>query len=128
MKPIRAVTTPADRLLAICGKCGRKLGGGFGPGGRQRLGKALARDLGLPKPKRARLRIVETKCLKLCPKQAVALADSAQPGVLLVVPAGLATTDIIAALGLDQRGRAERATPRTSSAMPSGSSTQTEPR
>lgn len=106
MKPIRAIATAAERQLAICGKCGKKLGGGFGAKGRERLGKALARELGLPRPKRARLRIIETRCLKLCPKAAVAMADSAQPASLLVVPAGMAAEAIVAALGLDQRNRA----------------------
>jgi len=71
-KAIRSIATPAASLIAICGKCGKKLGGGFGAGGDQSLGKALRKALDLPKPKRSRVRIVETRCLKLCPKGAVA--------------------------------------------------------
>ncbi|KAB7647576.1 hypothetical protein [Polymorphobacter fuscus] len=99
-KPIKSVPTPAVGLVAICGKCGKKLGGGFGPGGGTSLGKALAAALRLPKPKRARLRIVETKCLKLCPKGAVAVVGSANPGQILVVPAGTPVAAVIRRLEL----------------------------
>lgn len=97
---IRSVTTPAASLVAICAKCSKKLGGGFGSGGAMSLGKALRRELGLPKPKRARVRIVETKCLKLCPKAAVAVVHSGDPGAILIVPAGLAVMAVAGQLGL----------------------------
>lgn len=99
-KPIRAVTHQAASLIAICGKCGKKLGGGFGADGNQPLGKALRRALNLPKPKRAAVRIVETKCLKLCPKGAVAVVDSRDPATILVIPAGTPVLAVAARLGL----------------------------
>jgi predicted metal-binding protein len=100
MKPIRSVPQRAQRLIAICTKCGHKLGGGFGPRGRQPLAKALRKALKLPKPKHATLRLVETRCLKLCPKDAVAVLDSGDPGHILVVPAHTPVGDIVARLGL----------------------------
>jgi predicted metal-binding protein len=87
-KLIRRIGTPATSIVAICGKCGKKLGGGFGPKGKTALGKALRTALGLPKPKHARVRIVETSCLKLCPKGAVAVMHSGDPGAILVIPEG----------------------------------------
>lgn len=99
-KPIKSIPTPAVSVIAICGKCGKKLGGGFGPSGGETLGKALRTALHLPKPKRARVRIVETKCLKLCPKGAVAVLDGNDPGHILVIPAGTPVTTIIDRLGL----------------------------
>lgn len=99
-KPIKSVATPAASLIAICAKCGKKLGGGFGDGGGQSLGKALRRTLGLPKPKRARVRIVETQCLKLCPKGAVAVVHGGDPATILVIPAGTPVMAIARRLGL----------------------------
>ena len=87
-KPIRSVPTPATSIIAICAKCGKKLGGGFGERERQSLAKALRQALHLPKPKHARVRIVETSCLKLCPKGAVAAVHSGNPGEILVIPRG----------------------------------------
>ena len=95
-KPIRAVATPAATLVAICAKCGKKLGGGFGPDGDDSLARALRKGLGLPKPKRSRVRIVETRC----PKGAVAVAHSGDPGTLLVVPDATPVAVVAAALGL----------------------------
>lgn len=103
-KPIRSIATPAASLIAICGKCGKKLGGGFGAGGDQSLGKALRKALDLPKPKRSRVRIVETRCLKLCPKGAVAVVTSADPGSILIIPEATPVMDVAARLGLMQRG------------------------
>lgn len=99
-RPIRHVPTPAASLVAICAKCGKKLGGGFGPDGDQSLGKALRRALQLPKPKRARVRLVETRCLKLCPKGAVAVVHSGDPATILVVPEGTPVAEVARQLGL----------------------------
>ena len=99
-KLIKTVRTPAVTLIAVCGKCGKKLDGGFGASGGVSLGKALRAALHLPKPKRAKVRIVETKCLKLCPKDAVAVVDGTDPGHFLVVPAGTPVSTVIHRLGL----------------------------
>ncbi|MBC7506155.1 MAG: hypothetical protein H7267_10595 [Sandarakinorhabdus sp.] len=101
---IKTVPAPAAAIIAICGKCGKKLGGGFGPTGETSLGKALSLALGLPKPKRANVRIVETKCLKLCPKGAVAVLDGHDPGHILMVPAGTPMATLVHRLGLHANG------------------------
>jgi predicted metal-binding protein len=143
MKPIRRIPIRATRLIAICGKCGRKLDGGFGPGERQPLAKALKRALNLPKPKHAGVRLVETRCLKLCPKGAVVVADSDAPGSLLVIPAGAPIAEVANALQLAatgepaivgksnaaplQRSRVAQAIASTIAETPSGTSAQAEP-
>ncbi len=99
-RPIRSITTPATSLIAVCGKCGKKLGGGFGASGKQTLAKALQKALHLPKPKHAKVRITETRCLKLCPKNAVAVINGNDPGHILVIPRGTAITAVIHHLGL----------------------------
>lgn len=98
--PVRVVATAATRILAICGKCGKKLGGGFGGGAGQPLGKALRQSLKGTKGKRATLRIIETKCLDICPKGAVALLDSAQPGAVVLVQRATPVAVVAARLGL----------------------------
>jgi hypothetical protein len=86
--PVRLLPIKATRLIAICGRCGRKIGGGFGPRGDKALSKSLRRVVEGAKGKRATVRIVETRCLDICPKRAVALIDSHRPGQVMIVAAG----------------------------------------
>lgn len=81
----------------MCGKCSRKVGGGFGPDGDQRLAKLLQRRAG--KGKHAVAGVIETKCLKLCPKNAVCVVDAACPGEWLLVPPGTPVDEVAARLG-----------------------------
>lgn len=99
--PLRRVVSPATRLLAICGKCGRKLGGGFGEDGKRPLEKALRRQVIGARGKRATLRIVETKCLDICPKGAVVLIDSNEAGAVTIVTKGTPLAQIAGALRLE---------------------------
>jgi predicted metal-binding protein len=69
-----------DRVLLVCAKCSKKLDGGFGPKGRTPLAKALRRELGAGKGRKAPLGVVEVKCLGICPRGAVTLVDSSEPG------------------------------------------------
>lgn len=89
-------------VALVCGKCSRKLDGGFGPDGDERLAKLLRNRAG--KGKRALAGVVETKCLKLCPKGAVAVVDGARPGEWLVVPAGEPVDAVAARLGWELVG------------------------
>ena len=98
--PVRTIPVAATRLLAICGKCGKKLRGGFGADGDRSLGKALKRAVPGTRGKRAAVRIIETKCLDICPKGAVAMMDSAQPGSVVVVARGTSVATVCAGLGL----------------------------
>lgn len=98
--PVRTIPVASTRLLAICGKCGKKLRGGFGAAGDRSLAKVLKRAVPGASGKRAGVRIVETKCLDICPKGAVALMDSAQPGAVVVVARGTSPKAVCAGLGL----------------------------
>jgi predicted metal-binding protein len=85
--------------LRVCGKCSRKLGGGFGPDGRQSLAKALARASGGGRKRKAPLGVVEVKCLGLCPRRAVVLVDAGAPGRWHLVPPGRDAGVLLAELG-----------------------------
>ena len=78
-----------ERALLVCGKCSRKLDGGFGAKGRAPLAKVLRRELGVAKGRKARVGVVEVKCLGVCPKHAVTVVDTADPGRWRLIPAGL---------------------------------------
>lgn len=95
IRPVRAGWTGA---VLVCGKCSKKLDGGFGKGGRQSLAKALRKDMGLKKGRKAVLGVVETKCLGVCPKNAVMVVDAAHADRWLVVPAGTDLAEVEAAI------------------------------
>ena len=65
--------------ILVCGKCSKKVGGGFGSNGKTPLAKALRGHLGLKKGRRAPLGVVEVKCLGVCPKGSVVVLDAARP-------------------------------------------------
>ena len=88
------------RTLVVCGKCSRKVDGGFGPHERLPLGKALRRHLNLAKGRKARLGIVESRCLGVCPKGAVVVIDAASPGAWRIVPAGTALGTVVETFAL----------------------------
>lgn len=83
---LRLIPTQWQGALLVCGKCSKKLGGGFGKTGRTPLAKLLRKILGLKKGRKARLGIVETRCLGLCPRDAVVVVDARAPVEWLVVP------------------------------------------
>lgn len=85
MKRARSHWTGA---ILVCGKCSKKIDGGFGPKGHTRLAKALRGEPGFGKGRKAGIGVVETKCLGICPKAAVTVVDSRRPGEWLVVPEG----------------------------------------
>ena len=99
-RPIRTISTSAAELIAICGKCSRKLDGGFGEAGDTSLAKALRRVLRTGKGKRASVRIVETKCVDICPKHAVVVARGQAPGELQIIQRETALSLVVESLGL----------------------------
>ena len=74
--------------ILVCRKCSKKLDGGFGPEGKERLAKALRRHLALTKGRKATAGIVEVNCLGVCPKNAVTVVNGADAGGWLLVRAG----------------------------------------
>lgn len=69
-----------ERALLVCGKCSRKVGGGFGAKGKTPLAKLLRREPGFGKGRRARVGVAEVKCLGVCPKHAVTVVDTRDLG------------------------------------------------
>ncbi len=100
---IRHVRSEWRDAVLVCGKCSKKVGGGFGPKGKTSLAKALRGLLGLGKGRKARLGVVETKCLGVCPKRAVVVARA---GAWLVVPEGTDVARVAGELGLLERDAA----------------------
>ena len=91
---MKQARTHWSAAVLVCGKCSKKIDGGFGPKGGERLAKALRREAGFGKGRKADVGVIEVKCLGLCPKNAVTVVDTRRPGEWLVVPAG----DDVAAL------------------------------
>ena len=77
--------TPWKLLILLCGKCARKMDGGFGHKGRDSLKSALRTEL-TARGRRRDVRIMETRCLGICPKKAVTAINACSPGVILTVP------------------------------------------
>ena len=95
----RSARAPFRATVLVCGKCARKLKGGFGPDGGKPLRKALKRELKSGAWGR-KVRVVETSCLDLCPKrrQVAASPASLAEGRLLVVEPGAEPARVLAAL------------------------------
>ncbi|WP_298398573.1 (2Fe-2S) ferredoxin domain-containing protein [Sphingobium sp.] len=87
-------------VALICRKCSKKLDGGFGPDGDERLAKALRRHLSLKKGRKAAAGVVEVNCLGVCPKGAVTVVDGADSREWLLVRPGADLDELAAALGL----------------------------
>lgn len=77
-----------DHAVLVCRKCSKKLDGGFGPDGDERLAKALRRHLSLKKGRKASAGIVEVNCLGVCPKGAVTVINGSQSREWLLVKPG----------------------------------------
>ena len=86
--------------VLVCGKCSKKLGGGFGPKGKTALAKALRKQFGLGKGRKAEIGVIETKCLGVCPGGAVTVVNGAQAREWLIVPKGADLEEVGKELGL----------------------------
>ena len=95
---IRHLRSEWQGAVIVCGKCSKKVGGGFGDKGRTPLAKALRATLKAGKGRKAAFGIVESKCLGICPKRAVVAVVPG--GDWLVVPAGADVSTVIGELGL----------------------------
>lgn len=88
--------------VLVCGKCSRKLGGGFGPNGETALAKLLKKRAGKGKAYRLPYGVVETGCLKLCPKGAVVAIDARRPGEWHLIRPGESIEAVALRLGLPE--------------------------
>ena len=86
--------------ILVCAKCTRRIGGGFGEKGRTPLIKALRKLGNRKKGRKANLGLVETGCLKICPKNAAVAINAARPRDWLIIPRGTTTIEAANLLGL----------------------------
>ena len=75
----RLVKADWETAILVCAKCSKRLGGGFGKKSKQRLAKALRAYLGVKRFRRARVGVVEVKCLGVCSRGAVTVVNAADP-------------------------------------------------
>jgi predicted metal-binding protein len=98
---VKTLRSDWEGAILVCGKCSRKVDG-FGPK-RRPLAKVLRRLLGLGKGRRARMGVVETRCLGVCPKRGVVVVDTRRPDDWLVVPEGADVEAVVGRLGQTDR-------------------------
>lgn len=72
-------------MLLLCGKCARKMDGGYGPNGKDTLKNALQTELSA-KGLRRQVRIIETRCMGVCPKKSVTALNASEPSKILTIP------------------------------------------
>lgn len=89
-----------QNAVLVCRKCSKKLDGGFGDGGDERLAKALRKHLALKKGRKAAAGIIEVNCLGVCPKGAVTVVNGAQAREWLLVRRGADLGELAQALDL----------------------------
>ncbi len=94
---ITAHPTQWQDVIVVCRKCTRKLDGGFGPDSELTLPRALKQSL-RETGRRHTTRIIETKCLGVCPKNAVTILSASAPAKLYTVKAGTDALAILATL------------------------------
>ena len=94
---IRSRPTPWQSIILLCGKCARKLDGGYGPEKDATLRSALRmalKDAG----HRRDVRIIETRCMGICPKKAVTAVNASHPGTIFVVPVSTPPAEALKAI------------------------------
>ena len=94
MTDIERIDAPWQGTVLVCGKCSRKLAGGFGRKGRDKL-KSVLRDALKAAGRRRELRVIEVPCLGLCPKRAVTVIGPYDTGHVLAIPAGTAADAVL---------------------------------
>lgn len=99
-KPIRTVRSRHDEVILVCGKCSRKIDGGFGPDGGERIDKAVRKALKTGKGRKARILFARVGCFDICPKNAVAVLKGSAPGAYHVIPRDAPVEEIVAELEL----------------------------
>lgn len=103
-KPIKRVRADWTEVVLVCRKCSKKLKGGFGEDGDQKLAKLLRKAIGArPKGRKASAAVIEVDCLDVCPKNAVVAVKASSPADWAVVPRGTAISAVIERLGLAAR-------------------------
>ena len=82
--PVRLRPTPWNTVILLCGKCARKISGGYGPKKKQTLKDALSAELKAD-GRRRQVRVIETAAWAYAPRKHAAL-NASSPGRILVAP------------------------------------------
>lgn len=93
-KSISSRPTPWKTILLLCGKCSRKLDGGFGPEGKDSLRRSVRCEL-KERGYGREVRIIETRCMGLCPKKAVTAVNGSRPDAVLAIPEGTPAKHVV---------------------------------
>ncbi|WP_168727497.1 MULTISPECIES: (2Fe-2S) ferredoxin domain-containing protein [Sphingomonas] len=96
----RLVKADWETAILVCAKCSKRLDGGFGKKGKQRLAKALKAYLGVKRFRKARVGVVEVKCLGVCPRGAVTVVNAADPARWRLVAKDADLAAVAAELGI----------------------------
>lgn len=99
-KPFKRARSDWTEVVLVCRKCSKKLDGGFGEDGDEKLAKVLRKDLKTGKGRKARVGVLEVGCFDVCPKNAVVAVRASKPGDWAVVPRGASTKAVVERLGL----------------------------
>ena len=94
---VRSRPTPWHTVILLCGKCARKMKGGYGRKGKETLRTALRAELKARGYKRG-VRIIETRCMGICPKKAVTALNARRPDRILTIPKGTGVDEALALL------------------------------
>lgn len=89
-----------ETAILVCAKCSKRLEGGFGTKGKQRLAKALKAYLRVKRFRKARVGVVEVKCLGVCPRGAVTVVNAADPSRWRLVAKDADLAAVAADLGI----------------------------
>lgn len=96
----RGISSNWRNAVLVCRKCSKRLDGGFGPGGKKPLAKALRKHLHLKKGRKAAAGVIEVNCLGVCPKGAVTVVNASESREWLLVRPGTDLDDLARELGL----------------------------
>jgi predicted metal-binding protein len=95
--PVRARPTPWKTVVLLCGKCARKMDGGFGAKSKDSL-RTVLREAFRAKGHGREIRVIETRCMGICPKKAVTALNASHPGKILTIPKGTSSDEAMARL------------------------------
>src|SRR4051812_31923644 len=99
-KPFKRARSDWTDMVLVCRKCSKKLDGGFGADGDQKLAKTLRKAVG-GKGRKARVGVIEVGCFDVCPKNAVVAVKASKPGDWVIVPRGASIRAMTERLGLE---------------------------
>lgn len=106
-KPFKRARADWTDVILVCRKCSKKLNGGFGPDGDEKLAKVLRRTIARAdaaagrrktKGRHASRGVIEVGCLDICPKDGVTTVSASRPGQWLVVPRRTLIDEVLEAL------------------------------